>query len=390
MVIPSALRPQVLELLHLGHCGMQRMKQLARTVVFWSGIDSDIIELCRTCTACAEHQSQPPKAPSRPWMMPEKPWSRVHVDHAINFMGSHWLIMVDAHSKYPCVHSTTSTSTKTTIDLLSESMAHFGYPHTIVTDNATTFSSEEFKQWCRERGITHLTGAPYHPATNGTAERFVQTFKQALRKSSLPPKQALQEFLLQYRRTPLASGYSQSEKLNGRQIRSKIDAVLPSPIHIEQGRQSVLAKSSPRTTCAKVRVHLKVGTPCYAQYHGPRRNREPRWVPATITKVLGSRTVNVRVWPRGPTWRRHLDQLQPRYGAQHDAEVEDLPTPAENAAMSPEHQRLDCHGGPSPQMRPPLDIPQPQRRKTSPPQKYDRSNPRRSKRLRKPRVLFGC
>uniref|UniRef100_A0A5S6R4R8 Integrase catalytic domain-containing protein n=1 Tax=Trichuris muris TaxID=70415 RepID=A0A5S6R4R8_TRIMR len=105
-----------------------------------------------------------------------------------------------------------------TVDLLEEDFAHFGYPHTLVTDNAPSFRSEEFEAWCRERGIVHLTGALYHPATNGAAERLVQSFKQSLRKSLLPPKAALQEFLIQYRRTPLQSGYSPAELLNGRQI----------------------------------------------------------------------------------------------------------------------------------------------------------------------------
>ena len=62
-----------------------------------------------------------------------------------------------------------------------------------MTDNATTFTSEEFREWCKSRGIVHLTVAPYHPATNGAAERLVQTFKQALRKSSLPPKEAISD-----------------------------------------------------------------------------------------------------------------------------------------------------------------------------------------------------
>ena len=106
-----------------------------------------------------------------------------------------------------------STSTKATTDLLEQDFAHFGYPHTIVTDNASSFKSEEFQQWCRERGIVNLSGAPYHPATNGAAERLVQSFKQALRKSSAAPNPALQEFLMHYRRTPLDTGYSPSQLL---------------------------------------------------------------------------------------------------------------------------------------------------------------------------------
>ena len=184
------------------------MKQLARTAVYWPGIDSAIELTSRRCTSCGEHQNKPSKLPVHPWMLPEKPWSRLHIDHAINFMGKNWLVLTDAYSKYPCIHPTTSTSTRATLDLLEEDFAHFGYPHTLVTDNATTFTSEEFQQWCKERGITHLTGAPYHPATNGAAERLVQTFKQALRKSSLPPNRALQEFLMHYQRNPTSSGYS--------------------------------------------------------------------------------------------------------------------------------------------------------------------------------------
>ena len=124
--------------------------------------------------------------------MPEKPWSRIHLDHAINFLGSNWLIITDAYSKYPIIHQTTSTSTAATTRLLDEDFSHFGYPHSIVSDNATTFSSAEFKDYCSIKGIAHLTDAPYHPATNGAAERLVQSFKQSIKKSSLSKHNALQ------------------------------------------------------------------------------------------------------------------------------------------------------------------------------------------------------
>ncbi|GFN95674.1 transposon tf2-6 polyprotein [Plakobranchus ocellatus] len=34
VVIPSALQPHILQILYLGHFGMQRMKQLSRTAVY--------------------------------------------------------------------------------------------------------------------------------------------------------------------------------------------------------------------------------------------------------------------------------------------------------------------------------------------------------------------
>jgi len=149
--------------------------------------------------------------------------------------------LVDAHGclfQLPRIHQISPTSSKVAIDLLEEDFAHFGYPHTLVLDNATTFTSEEFQEWCKSRGIMHLTGAPYYPATNGAAERLVQTFKSSLTKSATPTKVSLQRSLMQYRRTPLLCGYSPSELLNGRQIRTAIDVLIPSPAHQAQERQS--------------------------------------------------------------------------------------------------------------------------------------------------------
>ena len=167
----------------------------------------------------------------------QNPWSQLHLDHAINFLGSNWLVLTDAYSNYPWIHLTNSTSSKTTIKLLDQDFAHFGYLHTLVTDNALSFTSKEFQEWCKSKGITHLTGAPCHPATNSAAERLMQTFKRSIIKWALPPKSALQQLLMQYRRTSFACGYSLSELLNGRQIRTKIDVLISSFAHQAEGRQ---------------------------------------------------------------------------------------------------------------------------------------------------------
>lgn len=385
VVIPLSLRPQVLKLLHEGHFGIQRMKQLARTAVYWPNIDDDITNMCKSCTACAEHQNRPSKAPVHPWMVPEKPWSRLHLDHAVNFMGFNWLVLVDAYSKYPCIHPTQSISTKSTIDLLEQDFSHFGYPHTIVTDNAPCFTSEEFKQYCKDRGIIHLTGAPYHPSTNGAAERLVQTFKKALRKSTQLPKRALLEFLQQYRRTPSSSGLSPSEMLNNRQIRTKIDALLPSPVHILQSKQTKLVTSAEKSHHSQ--SNFKAGDPCYTLYFGPRQSKDRRWVPAVVVKRTGARTVQVRPIPQGGIWRRHIDQLRPRHTSAEDAEPGeefsfDTPNSEEDDSQSTES--IQQPEEPTSSTLQPSVTVSPQ----SPP--YGPENLRRSTRTRKPRQFYGC
>ena len=252
-----------------------------------------------------------------------------------------------------------------------------------MSDNATTFSSAEFQLWCHQRGIKHLTGAPYHPATNGAAERMVQSFKQSLKKSKLPPRPALQEFLMQYCRTPLNTGFSPSQLLNGRQLRTKIDALLPSPAHIaqeHQAREATKSQQKEQTAVQHVRTAYDVGTPCYALYCGPRQTSTPRWVPATITRVHGTRTFTVKVHPRGPLWKRHLEQLQPRYGVAEDTDpgvvTSEQSTSVDSVLEQPKAETLS----------PPTEV------KTSDQTvpEYGRHNPRRSSRQRKPRQLYDA
>jgi len=267
-------------------------------------------------------QSEPSKATVHPWMLPEKPWSRLHIDHAINFLGYNWPVVTDAYTKYPCIHATQSVSAKSTSKALARYFAHFGFPHTVVTDCAVTFKSDEFQEFRKENGIAHLTGAPYHPATNGAAEHLVQTFKQALKKSTKAAKDGLQDFLRNFRRTPLSTGYSPSELLNGRQIRTKIDMILLSPGQGKQAREATKSQQFERQlSVTQVAVTYEVGDPCYALYFGPRRGlsfgprrgpKESREENPSVSEQLSSDT-STATTGQPPT----SQNVSPDYGPRH-------------------------------------------------------------------------
>ena len=57
-------------------------------------------------------------------------------------------------------------------------------------------------------------------------------------------------------------------------------------------------------------------------------------MPAVVTKRFGTCSVSVRVVPRGGTWRRHIEQLRPRYVDQDDADPDDMPIQASEPAVS--------------------------------------------------------
>ena len=114
-MVPTAGRQIVLQQLHDTHPGINRMKSLARSYVWWPGLDSDIQSTVQKCDVCQSNRGNPPKAPLHPWEWPSRPWSRLHIDHAGPFHGKLFLIVVDAYSKWIDVQIVPSTSAEGTI-----------------------------------------------------------------------------------------------------------------------------------------------------------------------------------------------------------------------------------------------------------------------------------
>jgi transposase InsO family protein len=94
-------------------------------------------------------------------------------------MAPFFLIIVDA--KWPEIVATKHTDSSSTIRILRDTFARFGLPVTMVSDNGPQFRSNAMQQFTKNNGIQHKFTAPYHPATNGQAECFVQMLKKGLR-----------------------------------------------------------------------------------------------------------------------------------------------------------------------------------------------------------------
>jgi len=82
--------------------------------------------------------------PLRPWTWPATPWHCLHIDFAGPFLGKHFFIIVDAHSKWPEVIPMNVTSAEKTVDEFRKVFATHGLPCQIISDDGSQFTSHYF------------------------------------------------------------------------------------------------------------------------------------------------------------------------------------------------------------------------------------------------------
>jgi len=115
-----------------------------------------------------------------------------------------FLVVIGAHSKWLDVFPVSSATSEVIMNKLQILFANYGIPTSVVTDNASVFVSAKMKKFQQNNDICHITSSPYHPATNGLAERAVQTFKAAFKcMDSGSIQTRISHFLFNYRITPL-------------------------------------------------------------------------------------------------------------------------------------------------------------------------------------------
>eukprot|EP00731_Ephydatia_muelleri_P018713 Em0011g753a len=306
VVIPRKLQAKVLSELHQNHPGMSRMKSLARSHVWWPNIDRDIEACVRACECCQAIKQSIPLAPMQPWTWPERPWQRVHVDFAGPFLGKMFFLLMNAHSKWPEVYEMTSTTAQKTVDILRHIFAAYGLPEQLVSDNGPQFVAKEFEDFMLKNGIRHIRSAPYHPATNGLVERFVQSFKRAMetgKNSGQTLQHRLSSFLLAYRSSPHSvTNVSPCSLFLQRELRTKLDLLRQTTEQIVRKKQEEQKEGHDKNTRERVFEQNDI---VWASNFGVGE----RWVKGKIKQSSGPSSYLVEL-ADGREWRRHIDHLR--------------------------------------------------------------------------------
>ena len=362
VIIPDTAQARVLEELHVGHPGISRMKGIARGIVWWPGIDKDIENAVRSCCDCQENQKAPASAPLHPWEWPEHPWTRLHIDYAGPFMGKMFLVVVDAHSKWLEIDIVPAATSAHTINKLRTMFATHGLPQMVVSDNGTVFTSAEFKEFMSNNGIRHVTSSPYHPSSNGLAERYVQTFKNAMKKVTTDDlQQQLSIFLLRYRSSPhTTTGTSPAQLLMGHRLITHLDLMRPS---LSDRVRSAQAHQKQHHDQHSKERHFKVGDAVFVRNFGS----GPKWITGKITACRGPVSFEVEL-DDGKVVRRHMDHVRrsmlPSPPNREDCTSEDITFPPPTQEAQEPEVNLDNS----------KDTPQ---------------EPRRSTRIRRPPEYYG-
>ncbi|KAK3908251.1 hypothetical protein KUF71_018764 [Frankliniella fusca] len=226
-----------------GHPGIVKTKLLARSMVWWPSMNSDIENLCNNCTPCAKINFKPKKM-FVPWVPAKFPFERVHVDFYC-YKQLTFFLYVDSFSKWIHIQPMLSTVASAVNAVLFSLFSFWGcIPSVIVSDNGPPFQSKEFADFLTKFNILLKHTPVYHPASNGLAERGVAIAKKALEKMSLeveglsnadPLVDKINMFLFTQHNTPsTATGKSPNELLlsfKPRTILSQCNPTYSSSLH---------------------------------------------------------------------------------------------------------------------------------------------------------------
>ena len=233
VVIPPALRNNVLQILHAAHQGVSAMESRARAIVFWPGLTEDIRATRDSCSACNRSAPSQAAMPSRPTPVPSTPFESIYADF-FDYAGNHYLVAGDRLSGwveiFKAPSGTAQSGANGLILVLREMFATFGVPEDISSDGGPEFTAALTLKFFENWGIRHRISSVAYAQSNGRAEVAVKKAKRIL-MDNINPNGSLNNdnflrAMLQARNTPEPDcNVSPAEVVFGRPIRDAFSFV---------------------------------------------------------------------------------------------------------------------------------------------------------------------
>ena len=313
LIIPKSLQQSMLKHVHKGHLGIESCLRLARESMYWHGMNNDVKQMVQNCTTCCQYQSANTKEPLIPHDIPDRPWAKIGID-LCEINGKDYVVTVCYYSNFIELDRLYSTTSEAVIRKLKTHCARYGIPTTIISDNGPQFVASQFKQFCADWEIDHVTSSPHYPKSNGKAEAAVKVAKRAVKKA-LDSNEDPYLALLMIRNAPQQDlDTSPAQRLFGRRLRT----LLPSTEHLLQEQTDHrIVKHKIKKRQAKQKVYydkhakslpkLAQGTSIVVK---PDKKGDHKWKPATVIKELRDRSYKIK-YQNGTTAVRNRAHIRP-------------------------------------------------------------------------------
>jgi hypothetical protein len=251
MLIPTALRTQVLEGLHAANQGVTGMLSNARDRLFWPGLDAAVRQMRLQCRQCNKNSPSQPSEPLVVSPSPEIPFEQTVADF-FDLEGHKFLAFADRFSGWLEVERLPTNSFRHAKRVFLRWFRTYGVPAEIATDGGPPFQSYDYKHFCQSWNIRKRLSSAYYPQSNGRAEAAVKSAKRILEGNIDPISGTLDtdsaaRAIMAHRNTPCQeTGIAPSVLLFGRPIRDHLpryDRELRSEWSaIDDAREMALAK----------------------------------------------------------------------------------------------------------------------------------------------------
>ena len=306
LVIPTAMKRDMLNLIHESHLGIEKCKSTkkrkARAILFWPGMSNDIYENVSKYATCATYKMKNQKEPMIAHHIPDRPWQKLGTD-LCEHKGKNYLVVVDYYSKFIETALLPNKTAGTVITHLKSIFARNGIPEELVSDNMP-FNSKEFDEFAKEWGFKQTTSSPTYVQSNGMSEKAVQIVKRILKKADDP-----YIGLMEYRNTPVTGmTYSPSQLLMSRTARTKIpiSQELPLPAVASEAKQQ-LAQQQKRQKqnydkSTKPLPPLEIGENVHLRQGNI-------WIPATVSGLASAPRSYIITTTDGQQYRRNRRDL---------------------------------------------------------------------------------
>ena len=210
LVLPVSFRKEVLQGVHddVGHPGVDRTLDLARTRFYWPRLKLTVEAKCRTCKRCVMRKARAVTAAPLVNIQTTMPMELMCMDFLSIEPDAkdtrNVLVVTDHFTRYAIAIPTRDQKATTVAKALwTHVFQHYGFPSRLHSDQGRDFESRVIQELCNLLEIKKSRTTPYHPQGNGQVERFNQTLLKMLGTLENEKKEHWREYV-----APLVHAYN--------------------------------------------------------------------------------------------------------------------------------------------------------------------------------------